>query len=275
MRRSAGYLTILLSLAGAGIAAGDQADTDDEALAVKALKEASDKAGAEIAPVGDVFTGQLAQRGSNKIEIALEKSACYRVLAATGQGIDDLSLYMKVDGEEVASDRISGKKPMVEWCSPGSVRVEVVLSSYSGQGGYAVGVYMETESKVQSEMRVGGAESDFTANRIRQMHKQFGKGRAAVSPLFRGNLSAGGNRILEVKLKSGHCYTIIGAGSASVRNLNLALADRNGRELSKDATNNSFPVVETSPCITSAGDYRVKVEMAQGSGEFGVQVFSD
>ena len=96
-----------------------------------------------------------------------------------------------------------------------------------------------------------------------------------ASPVLRGNLSTGNSKNYKVRLQGGHCYTIVSAGSPSVRNLDLVLVAPTGRELNRDQSKNSYPMVETDPCIRIAGEHTVRVYMYSGFGQFGLQLFTD
>jgi hypothetical protein len=246
----------------------------DEALAEK-LKKTAEISANNMEMVGEPQFGVLDKRGTTSIEIQLDKARCYTFVVVGDTGVTDLSLTINAYDKEVASDRISGKQPLVKWCAPGRVKVEAKLTMYSGSGSYALGVYGEHQEAPTGAERVGGNGSDFISNRIRQLHGQFGKGRAAITPVFRGNLSTGNDQIFKVRLKAEHCYTIVSAGSPSVRNLDITLIDENGTELAKDKKTNNFPTVDTEPCLRAAGQYKIKVNMFSGFGQFGLQVFSD
>ncbi len=250
-------------------------DRTADAVTIKKLVEAASRAAPGTEKLGEFHTGQLAKRATTVVEVQLDRARCYTFIAVGGAGVSDLSLTVSAHGKEVGGDRISGEQPIVKWCSPGRVKASVKIAMYAGSGPFALGVYAEKGDAPASAEKVGGKGNDFISNRIRQLHGQFGKGRAAISALLKGNLSTGNDQVFKVRLRAGHCYTIIGAGSPSVRNLDIVLLDPNGRELDKDASKNNFPTVETDPCLRSGGQYRIKVNMFSGFGQFGLQVFSD
>jgi hypothetical protein len=188
--------------------------------------------------------------------------------------VQDLTLTVEVGGQEVASDRISGVSPAAQWCAPGRTAATIKVAMYGGSGAFAVGVYAAQRAAATPE-KVGGADSDFIANRLRQLHAQFGKGRAAVNQVVRGNLATNGEQVFNAKLTAGHCYTIIGAGAPSVKDLDIVLFDQAGTELQKDPTHDGFAVMDTSPCPRFTGTYVVKIRVTKGAGQFGAQVFSD
>ena len=112
---------------------------------------------------------------------------------------------------------------------------------------------------------------DFLQNRMNEIYARFGQNRQPVSPLFRGNLGTSQTQDFSVNLQVGHCYTLIGVGTASVTDLDLFLFDQNGSQVAQDQETDNFPVVSSCPNMTGA--FRVQAKMYGGSGEFGLQVF--
>ncbi len=256
-------------------AENSNADLNIEQQTIKTLEKLAAQLAPDMEKLGDVQSGHLGQRESKTIEIQLDRARCYKFIAVGGQGVKDLSLTVSAHGKEVTNDRITGEKPVAEWCSEGRVKTPVKLTTYKGSGTFALGVYGEKTGAKKTAEKVGGKGTDFIANRIRQLHGQFGKGRAAISSLLKGNLSTGNEKNYKIRLNGGHCYTIISAGSPSVRNLDIILYDKAGRELQQDTSRNNFPHFNTDPCLRGGGQYTLKVRMFSGFGQFGVQVFSD
>jgi len=253
----------------------DQDLNDAEAAALADMQAYAAQVVGSMQQVGEPHVGSLGYRNGESVEVLLDLPRCYKFVAVGGSGVTDLSMQIMADGAEVAGDRISGKKPLAQWCAPKRMRVQVKVTMYGGSGPYALGVYGAKASALASPEKVGGKEGDFIANRIRQLHAQYGKGRAALSPVHRGNLSTNAEQVFKVRLTAGKCYTIIAAGSPSAKDVEIALLDGSGTELQKDKTRNNFPVLDTSPCPRFTGKYTVRVKMIKGSGQFGAQVFSD
>jgi hypothetical protein len=249
--------------------------SDAEAAALTDLKTYAAQVIGSMEAVGEPHVGNLGYRNAEEVEVLLDRPRCYKFVAVGGSGVTDLTMSVTSEGSEVAGDRISGKKPLAQWCAPKRMRVKVKVTMYGGTGPYALGIYGAKASALAAPEKVGGKESDFIANRIRQLHAQFGKGRAALSPVHRGNLSTNSEQVFKVRLSAGHCYTIIAAGSPSAKDVEVTLLDGSGRELQKDKSRNNFPVLDTSPCPTFTGKYTVRVKMIKGFGQFGAQVFSD
>jgi len=248
--------------------------SEQEAAVALSLDDVAAQAAAGMERLGDPFVGTLGHRNAATFDVTLPEARCYKFLGAGGAGVQDLTLTISADGREVAADRISGVRPAAQWCAPDRTVATIKVAMYGGSGSFAIGVYAAKRAAASPE-KVGGAESDFIANRIRQLHAQLGKGRAAVTPVVRGNLATSGEQVFNAKLTAGHCYTVIGAGSPSVKNLDVFLLDQSRTELQKDGTHDGFAVMDTSPCPRFTGTYIVKVRATKGAGQFGAQVFSD
>ncbi len=248
-----------------------EATEPPEALLVEAAKS--------VVPdgeqIGDIQCDELEKRQSVEIDWDLPEARCYTFVAMCTSGLQDVSLAVMLGDKEVAQDRISGKRPVAKWCATDATSVVVKLTAYSGSGVYALGVFAEPQKEPVKADRVGGPEDDLVANRVRQLHKRFGKGRAAVSQLFRGNLKTDQEARFQLNLKKDHCYTVIAAGDQSVRGLAITLLDGKEKPLATQSSTRFYADLETKPCISSSGTYTVKVKMTKGEGQFGVQVFSD
>ncbi|MFO8072621.1 MAG: hypothetical protein R6V85_12180 [Polyangia bacterium] len=226
--------------------------------------------------VGEPHFAEVGYRHSEVVRMKLDGRRCYKFVAVADEGVNDLRMSVLADGEEVAGDRISGRRPVAQWCAPERTDVEIRLLVTGGSGRLALGVYgVSSAASDAAPEKVGGPESDFVANRIRQLHVQYGRGRAAISPVFRGNLSTNGEQVFEVRLQAGHCYTVIAAGNPSVKDIDVVLLDRSGSEIQRDDTRSGFTALDTDPCPRFTGRYTVEIEMKRGFGQFGAQVFSD
>jgi hypothetical protein len=119
------------------------------------------------------------------------------------------------------------------------------------------------------------APRDFIAVTMQQRAQMVAAGMTPATPIFRGTLAERGTQDFQAVLQPGKCFKIIGIGGMSVRDLDLKLFDPNGVQLQQDVATDAFPAlgVESQICPTTAGAYRVQVQMYQGSGDFGVQVF--
>ncbi|RLB53626.1 MAG: hypothetical protein DRJ42_11400 [Deltaproteobacteria bacterium] len=104
---------------------------------------------------------------------------------------------------------------------------------------------------------------------------QFAANTEVSTPIFRGSLETGRFQDYQAVLRSDRCFKIIGVGGAGVVDLDLFLFDPQGTQLQEDTATDAYPVLGLNHpiCPDLRGDYRVRVRMFEGSGEFGVQIF--
>ena len=272
MRRIATWTILALALLPVAGARAQTAGAREGTVAARLAEAAAKTPG--LRRLGEPFTGTLGQRGAASFEVSLPEASCYEILGVGGEGVQDLTLLVLVDGVEVAADRISGVRPAVGWCAPKPVQAVIKVAMYGGAGPFAVGVYTRSAGAAAAEV-VGGGESDFVANRIRQLHAQFGMGRAAVTAVVRGNLQEGDENAFEVKVAAGRCYTVIAVANPSVKDIDVVIVDRKGAEVQRDASRAGFAVVSAPRCPRGDGQVTVRIRAASGSGQFGAQLFSE
>jgi len=151
-----------------------------------------------------------------------------------------------------------------------------------GDGGAA------TESTETSEATTGEAPTETTAPvmpapdpndpigvEMARRAEQFAANTEVSTPVFRGSLETGRFQDYQAVLRSDRCFKIIGVGGAGVVDLDLFLFDPQGTQLQEDTATDAYPVLGLNHpiCPDLRGDYRVRVRMFEGSGEFGVQIF--
>src|SRR5690606_3345318 len=81
---------------------------------------------------------------------------------------------------------------------------------------------------------------EFRSDRVDQALEAAGRvlqtrGFSPEGDPWRGFLVDQGSQVSEASLRGGRCYTVIAAGSASLRELDLRLFDGEGTEVAKDA----------------------------------------
>jgi len=109
--------------------------------------------------------------------------------------------------------------------------------------------------------------------RMTRLHAHSGRGRRPYSDLVRDTLGSGETREWGIAIEPGHCYSILAVGSPGVEDLDIYLFDPGAWQVAWDRGRDSSPVVRICPSV--AGEYRLRVKMYGGSGEYGLQVFGD
>ncbi len=234
------------------------------------------------APAREVLApGQRVER-----DVPLAPGRCYRVLVAAEDGVLDVDLALRApgargdetlqaDGTHEAAASLGLLRPL---CPPTPGVYRLAISLVAGQGaiawqvlGSAAGPAPAVEVARAPAFRVGGAGTDFVAQRLRARHAAVGEGRDAVIDVRAGQLRTSESIEQEVRVEAGRCYVVLGAGAPSVAELDLLVRDALGNELARDAERDAFPRARFCP-LTSA-PVRIVARMFRGYGPFGVQVF--
>ncbi len=113
---------------------------------------------------------------------------------------------------------------------------------------------------------------------LREFAKTAASGMKADGPLITGKLEEKKNVQIEITLKPGKCYAIVGY-SAKVTDLDLYLLLPPGILSGQDLTDDSKPVIGKTPdamcpAAKSAVKYTLDIVADQGAGEVAVQLFS-
>ena len=104
------------------------------------------------------------------------------------------------------------------------------------------------------------------ARGLAQAETELGEhGFSRVAGPFAGGLPARLTRRVQLTLRAGQQYEVIGVCDVRCRDLNLRLFDANDRLVSEDVLTNNVPVLDVRP--SSTGLYSIEVEMAQCAGD--------
>ncbi len=244
------------------------------------LEAAAEALAAGATRAAGPYTGALAVAGRQQYDVTLQGGRCYAFVGVCDAGNLDIEVLhgTVVMGRDTDLDATPG----VVFCAPSAMTVRAGLTLLSAAGNFAFGVFLAPS--VQPEalqprptatgISVGGAETDFVANRIRALHEERAAALLPVSAPQRAELGQAQSSEFVLSLPAGRCYTIVAAGVPSVRDLDVTLTSPYGQVLATDTTDDASAVLVTNPCPQWSGDYRIKVTMQHGYGAFGFQVFS-
>ncbi|MCP4675215.1 MAG: hypothetical protein GY854_06860 [Deltaproteobacteria bacterium] len=97
---------------------------------------------------------------------------------------------------------------------------------------------------------------------------------SATSALTKQTLAAKGAQSYQVQLPGPpYCHTYIAVGDNKVANIDISVDSPTGTTDASDNTQENTAIIQNH-CPTMPGAYKLTVNMANGSGEFAVQVFS-
>jgi hypothetical protein len=252
-----------------------------------ALERLSTIVAAHRGPMVDVTVPareMLAEGQRIERNVTLASGRCYRVVAAGEAGVADLDVEllapsgdaMQADASDDAQPTLGVLRPLCPGVS-GVHRVALRVERGGGAVAWQVlgtplaGAAAQATQAVQ-RFRVGGAGTDFLAERIRARHREVGQGRTPVVDVVLAQLGTGESRRFEVDVEGGLCYVALAAAVPSARELDLRVLDDHGNERGHDSTTDAFPSVRFCPSVSTR--YTVEVRMFAGYGRFAAQVFS-
>jgi hypothetical protein len=92
---------------------------------------------------------------------------------------------------------------------------------------------------------------------------------------LRGEGEAGTARDYSHVMHPGWCYKVLGLGGEGVEDLDVRIYDPNDVLLQRDTTEDPRPLLgRMRPiCPPESGTYRIEARVAEGRGEFAVQVY--
>ena len=219
---------------------------------------------------GEPSRGQLAEGETRDFSIELEGGKCYAILAVGDNGVRDLDLaILDQRGRQLDRDVESDPRPIVRVCADRSGEYTMQVRMYSGAGNFVYSPYRWPRgtrgpfglsgliyvrlAEVTSLLAVEGYEPSVDA--------APGQGRLR---------SEGQSATHGVQLEGGKCYSILVVGGEGVNNLDVTL-QQGSTPLASDGSRTAFPNVRY--CPQESREYTLKVDAANGSGQYFYQVF--
>ncbi len=226
-------------------------------------------------PLGPPHLEHVAEGATVREPVALEAGRCYVVTGRSGAGLRDIDLFLfDAAGVEVARDLGADVEPSLELCPEESERYLVELRVFEGAG--AVGL-MVLGGPGGAALAVQPAEPEEPAT-----HTDPGPALALlVAPLVERGFSPpvfvsrdaaivpGEVRTHDVVVGPG-CAVITGTASDEAMDLDLYLADPDGREVDRDTAVHSTARVRA--CRQAATVMRVAVKSYGRDGAYALAV---
>lgn len=212
---------------------------------------------------------QLGERQDRHFDVSLQEGTCYTFVTLGGQGARDTDIFL-LDGagNELASDTGVGRDATVQFCPQTSGAYKLRTLMYGGQGALFTAAYVRgqstpTQPVIATTSTAGaGVEENF---RLLDGDMRA-RGYEGYGESSRGQLSEGERRDFAISLEGGKCYAVLAVGDNGVRDLDLILMDANDRELDRDVETDARPVVRV--CPRESGDFKMRVQMYRGAGNF-------
>lgn len=221
-----------------------------------------------MAPLAPGFFEHLSEGGVARLPLTLEGGRCYAAAARSGAGLRDVDLFLfDVGGAEVARDVGMDAEPILEHCPDQSGPFTLELRAFEGAGAAGVMVFSaprptaaeRAEPEPEPEADPGSALAVLAAPLQR---------RGFAAPLFvarDASITPGEVRSHEVVIGPG-CGLVAGASSGDATDLDLYLADAQGREVDRDTAVHSTARVRA--CRPQPTVFRVAVKAYGREGTY-------
>ncbi|GAB4204342.1 MAG: hypothetical protein OHK0013_19180 [Sandaracinaceae bacterium] len=230
-----------------------------------------------LAPVLEPRIDVLPERGSARADLEVELGRCYVAIARGGEGVEDLDLFLFDDaGVEVARDLRRGAEATVEHCAQGSGRYRIEVRAYRGRGAVGIAAFV-------AQTRAQPARGDDSI----AVGEALGEGPARNDPMLALAVSVAqlvalgfeepvlvgpaavinpGEVLTHDVVVGPGCGLLVAEGSDEAMDLDLYLADPNGRELDVDTDTRSRAAVRA--CFDTARVLRVAVKVYGRDGTY-------
>jgi hypothetical protein len=230
-----------------------------------------------LAPAIEPRIEVLPERGSARAELPVEQGRCYVATARGGAGVEDLDLFLfDANGVEVARDLRRGAEATVEHCARdvGGYRLEV--RAYHGSGAVGLAAFV-AQARVAPEGRedsrevgeaIGGgpARDDPVVALAVSVAQLVALGFEEPALVARAAVINPGEVLTHDVVIGPGCGLLVAVGSDDAMDLDLYLADPNGREVDVDTDTRSRAAVRA--CSSSARVLRVAVKVYGRDGTY-------
>lgn len=213
--------------------------------------------------IGGAITGTLEMQRQQEHTVPLNAGACYAIVAAGDQNVEDLDLRViaptgNVLGQDVATD----SHPVVKICPAISGPHRVQVRMYAGAGRYALATLVMDPAIDLGDDVVGLARAH--AFELAAQGRRHGM--VLLSPPVRYAVVPGVVASIPVRLRAGRCYLFGAAPSETLSGLSLSLVDDHGAVLSSSTATRS--PVRVFHCSQRSLRARVEVRPGGGRGEY-------
>lgn len=230
-----------------------------------------------FAMLGEPTIERLSDRGTARMNVQLSSERCYVAIARGGQGIEDLDLYLfDGNGAEVGRELSHGAEASIEHCPSESAPYVLLARAYRGSGAVGLGAFAgprgqppadhaegrELDEAFTLERRADAPDLQLSVAVADLVEQGFGE------PTFLVRSAVINPReVLSHDLVLGPgCVLVSAVGSDEAMDLDLYLADPNGREIDVDTDTRSSAMVRT--CVSAATVVRVAVKVYGRDGTY-------
>ncbi len=234
-----------------------------------------------LSPVGEPDVRTLFERGAARADLPVEEGRCYVSVARGGAGVDDLDLFLfDADGVEVARDLSRGAEASIEHCAHETATYVVEVRAYRGSGAVGLASFAgvrgdgpaETpESREVGEaIGVGPERDDPVVELAVSVASLVEQGFDEPLLIARSAVITPGEVLTHDVVIGPGCGLVVAIGSDEAMDLDLYLADPNGREIDVDTDTRSHATVRA--CAPTASRLRAAVKVYGHDGTYALGV---
>jgi hypothetical protein len=232
-----------------------------------------------LSPVSEPAVRTLVERGAGRADLPVEAGRCYVTLARGGQGVEDLDLFLFDDeGVEVARDLSRGAEASIEHCAAETATYVAEVRAYRGSGAVGLASFAGargTEAapdsrEVGEAIGVGPERDDPEVELAVSVASLVEQGFDEPLLIARSAVINPGEVLTHDVVIGPGCGLVVAAGSDEAMDLDLYLADPNGREIDVDTDTRSHAAVRA--CAATASVLRVAVKVYGRDGTYALGV---
>ncbi|MBX7196767.1 MAG: hypothetical protein K1X94_32240, partial [Sandaracinaceae bacterium] len=234
-----------------------------------------------LSPVGEPEVRTLFERGAARADLPVEEGRCYVSVARGGEGVEDLDLFLfDADGVEVARDLSRGAEASIEHCATESATYAVEVRAYRGSGAVGLASFEGTRGAAPAEspesraigeaIGVGPERDDPVVELSVSVASLVEQGFDEPVVIARSAVITPGEVLTHDVAIGPGCGLVVAVGSNAAMDLDLYLADPNGREIDVDTDTRSHAVVRA--CAPTASVMRAAVKVYGHDGTYALGV---
>ncbi|MBN8615492.1 MAG: hypothetical protein J0L92_33160, partial [Deltaproteobacteria bacterium] len=234
-----------------------------------------------LSPIGEPDVRTLFERGAARADLPVEEGRCYVWVARGGAGVDDLDLFLfDANGVEVARDLSRGAEASIEHCATETATYVAEVRVYRGSGAVGLATFAGVRGAAPAEtpesrevgeaIGVGPERDDPVVELAVSVASLVEQGFDEPLLIARSAVITPGEVLTHDVVVGPGCGLVVAVGSNEAMDLDLYLADPNGREIDVDTDTRSHATVRA--CAPTASVLRAAVKVYGHDGTYALGV---
>ena len=214
-------------------------------------------------------------------DFVLEAGKCYLYAAAAEGTVKGVNLYLYGPNRRGITNAKSKKKPEAQlaYCATESGPHMLRVKTNGGSGEYRAALFAKdggkapvSKVKAVKQDKKEALGRDPLAELLDGKAKTAARGMKLVGDPQDGVGSSGDMMDFEVQLDAGKCYTLVGVGSAGIKELSLYLWDPKKKRVADRKAKESSAAL--GHCAAVDGPYHVQAKVHDGRGQFRLGLYA-